>query len=266
MNIAPEVRERFLREYALIRHAEGRGSEDSDYYCALPFQDLTGRNAAMWAMRAATFRYFVKHLLAPLERPQNPGLDILDLGAGNCWLSHRLALRNHRPVAVDIFSDEQDGLRAARHYPARFPVLENDFDRLPLASGSFDVAIFNASFHYSTNYFDTLAEVRRCLRPSGLVVILDSPVYRTAEQGELMVAEKREAFVRRYGFPSDALPSREFLDLRTVRDLSAKLSVSWTIHKPWYGWKWHLRPLNSFLRSRRAPSRFWILAGRFQQR
>src|SRR5579883_917111 len=105
MTTDTSARQRFLEEYRQIRYAEGRGSDDPAYYRALPFRDLTGRNSAMWAMRAATFRYFEKRILAPLEARTHRPLDILDLGAGNCWMSYRLALRNHNPVAADIFED-----------------------------------------------------------------------------------------------------------------------------------------------------------------
>ena len=35
--------------------------------------------------------------------------------------------------------------------------------------------------------------------------------------------------------------------------------LSWEIYKPWYGWKWALRPWKARLRRQRPPSRFWIL-------
>lgn len=264
MNASAETRARFLREYAFIRQAEGRGADNSDYYRALPFADLSGRNSPMWSMRATTFRYFLKHILRHIEAQHDRPLNILDLGAGNCWLSHQLTLRGHLPVAVDIFPDEKDGLAAARHYPIPFPVFETDFDDLPFPDHQFDLAIFNASLHYSTDYLATLTEVRRCLRKSGALVILDSPVYRIPEHGSLMIAEKRAEFVKRYGFASDALPSLEFLDLPTLKSLSEKLQIHWQVFKPWYGWHWHLRPLKAWLHGCRPPSRFWIHVGRFR--
>src|SRR5260370_28458839 len=139
-------RERFLEDYGKIRTAEGRGSDDSAYYRALPFRDLTGKNSAQWAIRARSYRYFEKHLLG------DPPLDILDLGAGNCWMSYRLAQRKHRPVAADIFSDPRDGLGAAQHYPVPFPVIESDFDHLPFRAAAFHLVIYNSSIHYSTDY------------------------------------------------------------------------------------------------------------------
>ena len=94
-------------------------------------------------------------------------LRIADLGAGNCWLSYRLALRGHRPIAIDILGDPLDGLAAGRHYQDRapFPRINAEFDDLPLATGSLDAAIYNASIHYSTDYRRTLSEIRRVLRP-----------------------------------------------------------------------------------------------------
>ena len=258
------AREKFLEDYRCIRHAEGRGSEKSDYYRALPLCERSDPNSAMWAMRSKTFSYFVKNVLEPLENCGNKSLDVLDLGAGNCWLSHRLSLRGHRAVAVDIFGDDRDGLRAARHYPHAFPVIETDFDQLPLAPQSFDVAVFNASFHYSVDYFRTLSEVRRCLRTYGILVILDTPIYRLREHGARMVEEKHAAFAKRYGFRSDALPSIDFLDVPMLQTLHEILKIDWRIVKPWYGWRWHLRPLNALLRRRRPPSKFWVLVGRFQ--
>jgi SAM-dependent methyltransferase len=218
----------------------------------------------MWAMRSKTYSYFVKNVLEPAEARAGRPLDVLDLGAGNCWLSHRLSTRNHRPVAIDIFNDERDGLRAARHYPNSFPVIETDFDHLPLPPESFDLAIFNASFHYSVNYYGTLSELRRCLRPSGFFVILDTPIYRLKEHGARMVQERHATFLKRYGFPSDALPSIEFLDFSTVQKLHETLEIDWQILKPWYGWQWHFRPVNAFFRRRRPPSKFWILIGKFR--
>jgi SAM-dependent methyltransferase len=257
-------RERFLKDYATIRHAEGRGSEGPAYYRALPYRDLTGRNSEQWAIRGRTYAYFERRVLRALERTARRPLDILDLGAGNAWMSYRLALRGHRPVALDIFSDPKDGLRAARHYDRSFPCIEAEFDGLPFAAETFDLAIYNSSFHYSEDYQRTLRNVRSCLRPSGCVVIMDSPVYRRREDGARMVEERHSLFQRQYGFRSNAIASREFLDEPLLDELSSELNLKWRIWRPWYGFSWWLRPVRARLAGRRSPSRFWILLGRFQ--
>jgi len=261
--MASNARHQFLEDYRTIRCAEGRGSTDAEYYRALPYRDLSGKNSAQWTIRGKSYRYFERKILAHRERETGRALDVLDLGAGNCWMSHRLALRNHRPVALDIFTDALDGLAAARHYGRRFARVEAEFDALPFRSSSFDLAIFNASIHYSTDYRRTLNELRRCLRPAGHFVIIDSPVYRLPEHGERMCAERHNEFEKRYGFRSDALSSLEYFDEPMIAKLADELKIQWSVHRPWYGWKWWSRPWKARLLNRRPPSRFWILDGVF---
>jgi SAM-dependent methyltransferase len=262
-NEAVGSRRRFLEDYRTIRMAEGRGSSESAYYRALPYRDLSGKNSAQWAIRGKSYRFFERRLLPQMEAETGRALDVLDLGAGNCWMSYRLSLRKHKPVALDIFTDAMDGLGAARHYGRRFPLLEADFDYLPFRSSSFDLAIFNASIHYSADYRRTLGELRRCLRPGGHVLIIDSPIYQLREHGERMRAERHDEFERRYGFRSDALPSLEYFDEQTLSELAGEVKIEWNVHRPWYGWKWWWRPWKARLLGRRPPSRFWILDGVF---
>jgi SAM-dependent methyltransferase len=257
------ARHKFLEDYRTIRSAEGRGSRESSYYQALPYRDLSGTNSAQWTIRGKSYRYFERTILSEMERKANRPLDVLDLGAGNCWMSYRLALRNHRPFAVDIFTDAMDGLRAAHHYGRRFPLFEAEFDHLPFRSSSFDLAIYNASIHYSMDYARTLKELRRCLRPGGHFVIIDSPIYRRREHGERMRAERHDDFLKRYGFRSEAIPSLEYFDEPMLAELADELNIQWSVHRPWYGWKWWWRPWKARLLGRRPPSRFWILDGVF---
>ena len=111
------TRQRFLDDYIQIRHAEGRGSQDADYYLALPYRDVTGRLQDQWTIRGKSYRYLEAARAAARSRSSiGRPLRIADLGAGNCWLSYRLALRGHRPIAIDILGDPLDGLAAGRHY------------------------------------------------------------------------------------------------------------------------------------------------------
>jgi SAM-dependent methyltransferase len=259
------VRQRFLDDYVKIRHAEGRGSSDPAYYLALPYLDLTFRLQHQWSMRATSWRYLERRVLPPIERQFRRSLRIADLGAGNCWLSYRLALRGHRPMAVDILTDPLDGLAAGRHYQRQipFPRINAEFDDLPFASGSLDLAIYNAAIHYSTDYHRTLSEMRRCLAPGGYFLIVDSPVYRRREHGEKMREERHRQFQSIYGYASDSLASIEFFDEAMLAGLARALGITWRIYRPWYGWQWALRPWKARWKGARAPSRFWILRGRF---
>lgn len=257
--------ERFMEQYSLVRAKEGRGSSSSDYYLALPFQDLTGNNSWQWQIRARTFQHLEKHLLPKIERHYPNGCDVLDIGAGNCWLSYRLGLRGHRPVAVDLLDNEADGLGAGVHYLRQmkqpFPRFQAEMDCLPFGDAQFDIVIFNASFHYSVDYEVTLAEALRCLRRPGHLIIADSAFYHREESGRAMLAEKRASFKRQFGFESDSIPSREYLTPHTLKELADRFRIHWRVLRPWYGMDWALRPIKARLSGRRQPSRFYLFWG-----
>jgi ubiquinone/menaquinone biosynthesis C-methylase UbiE len=260
---------RFVEDYEFIRAREGRGSSSAEYYLALPDQDLSGQNRRQWAIRARTFHYIERRILSQVQPGRKDRLRILDLGAGNGWMSYRLARLGHSTVALDLIANEQDGLGAAQHYashlPALFPRVQAELANLPFADHQFDVAIFNASFHYSESYETTLAEAMRCTRPGGLVLIADTAWYPDEVSGERMLAERTAAFVKRFGFPSNEIPSQEYLTDQRLRCLEDRFGIRFQVHKPYYGIRWQLRPWLARLRQARTPSQFRIYAAQVPQ-
>jgi SAM-dependent methyltransferase len=255
---------RFIDEYEQVRAAEGRGSTSEDFYVALPFHDLSGRNSGQWRIRAKSFEYLVGRLLT--EHSFEKKRRILDIGAGNCWMSYRLALDGFRPYAVDLLTNDLDGLGSARHYckqlPNLFPRFRAEMSRLPFESGQFDAAVFNASFHYAESYEETLSEALRCVKKNGLVVICDTAWYPNEESGQRMLAERRESFRARYGTASNSIQSLEYLTDSRLHALERKFSIRWQTYSPWYGLRWVMRPVVANLRRRREPSQFRIYVAR----
>jgi SAM-dependent methyltransferase len=204
--------------------------------------------------------------LAPLAKLNKRALHILDLGAGNGWMSYRLALLGHHPIAVDLLTNDQDGLGAATHYSKRirplFPLVQAELDRLPFPSSIFDLVIFNASFHYSENYERTFAEALRCTRPGGSIVIADTPWYAQEESGRRMIKEKHKRFSATYGFASDSISNLEYLTPGRLYKLQKLFKLEWSCIKPFYGFGWSLRPLRAKFKGRRPPSQFRIYAAR----
>jgi SAM-dependent methyltransferase len=250
---------RFAREYTLVRRAEGWGSRDGAYYRALPYRDLTGRFAGIWRIRSRSFDTFIRRVVEPLELSST--LRVLDLGAGNGWLAHRLAQRGHRVTAIDLLDDPLDGLGAARHYDLDVAPVLAEFDRLPVAPAQADLVVFNASFHYSTDYAATLRESLRVLRPEGTLVILDSPMYFDPTSGARMVEERRARFLTRFGFASDALPSEHFLTPARLDALASQLGIDWRIHQPRLDCRSALGRALGGIRARREPARFPVIVG-----
>lgn len=259
----------FIIEYQTIRHQEGHGTGGADYFLSLPYRDLTGRNSWQWKIRGRSYG-FLEHVILPgLERIHPHGMDVLDVGAGSCWMSYRLASRGHRPVAVDLLDNASNGLMAGRYYlasrPGSFKRFLAEMDRLPFADAQFDLVAFNASFHYSEDYNVTLKEALRCLRRPGVVLIIDSPFYDHERSGRAMVEEKHAEFQKRVGFRSDSIAGREFLTSAILEDLGKNHGVVWDLYKPWYGAGWALRPMRARLLGRREPAKFYILLGAVNQ-
>jgi ubiquinone/menaquinone biosynthesis C-methylase UbiE len=254
--------QQFVTQYETVRMREGRGSSSADFYTALPFRDITGKNTWEWKIRGRTFIHASKHILPAIEAVNQQGCDVLDIGAGNCWMSYQMAKRGHRPVAVDLLDNKSDGLGAARFYCSHlrqpFLAVQAEMDYLPFSSAQFDVVFFNASFHYSVDYEQTIGEALRCLRRPGHLIILDSPFYRSELSGPKMIEEKRSAFEKRYGFRSDSVPSREYLTRPMLDHLADKFGLRWKTLKPWYGVNWALRPMKAYISGKREPSKFYL--------
>lgn len=267
--LSPESEARlagFVHDYERIRKAEGRGGESAGFYLGLPYEGGAERDPAQWRMRARSHEYVLRRLLPGAggdgERPRA----VLDLGAGNGWMSYRLALAGHRPCAVDLLVNDSDGLGAAEHYRARlpglFPRVQASFGQLPFADGQFDAAVFNASFHYSEDGEGALREALRCVKPGGLVIVGDTPWYPHERDGRKMLAERRAAFLQQHGVAGNSIAMLGFLTDAWLQEMEHALSIRWEIHRPWYGLAWALRPVVAKLRGRRRPSRFRLYVAR----
>jgi SAM-dependent methyltransferase len=254
---------RFVEEYERIRSAEGRGSESDDYYLGLPYSDASRRNSAQWAVRSRSFDFLLQRVL----KPALPGGGrILDLGAGNCWMSYRLALAGFSPCAVDLLTNDRDGLGAAEHYrnylPNFFPRFRAEFAHLPFQEEQFDAVVFNASFHYSEDLESAVREALRCCRQRGMVIVCDTPWYSSDDSGKKMVDERHNSFLREYGTASASIESQEFLTDERLNYLESRLQIRWNVSTPSFGLKWALRPVMAKLRHRREPARFRIYVAR----
>lgn len=259
---------RFAEAYAAHRAEEGRGRGGGDELRALPWL-REGPLARQWSVRARTFERFVEDVVRPMARSAGrPELHVLDAGSGNGWLCYRLAGMGHHAVALDARTDHVDGLGAAEGYrgvlQSLFTRVAGSFEAPPLRSGTFDLVVFNASLHYAVDLARTVEQAARLLAPEGAVVVLDSPFYRRAEDGEAMIAEKRAAAHERFGSRADALmslPSVEYLTAARLVEASRTTGLAWKRRRVRYPLWYELRPLGAALRRRRPPSRFDLWVG-----
>ena len=151
--------EPLVRQYRAVRAREGYLGRTAEYYRMLPCVPPDDPHAAEWRIRAESFQQLQRFVLPP---GGSAAVRVLDLGAGNGWLSHRLSSLGHHVVALDRLDDGEDGLGACRHYPTPFLRVQADFDALPFVPNQFDLVVFIGSLHYAPDVPATLA---RALQP-----------------------------------------------------------------------------------------------------
>lgn len=190
--------EPLIAQYRRVRAQDGYRERAAAYYRQLPQVSRGDPQDAVWRIRQESFRHLCRRVLTRLGRRP---LRVLDLGAGNGWLSHRLTLLGNVCVAVDWLDDPDDGLGAALYYPTTFTRVQADFDLLPMVAGQFDAVIFNASLHYSANPSATLRSASKALMNGGALVVMDSPVFAKDADGRRMLAERWQSFADRIGRP-----------------------------------------------------------------
>jgi 2-polyprenyl-3-methyl-5-hydroxy-6-metoxy-1,4-benzoquinol methylase len=107
---ATERLSKFIESYEAVRINEGRGSSDPQFYRSRPYRTgLDRRWLRHWKQRADSYEKLLRQVIEPCEAPLRH-LTVLDLGAGNGWLSNRLAERGHTVIAVDLQTNDFDGL------------------------------------------------------------------------------------------------------------------------------------------------------------
>jgi len=257
---------RFRAAYAEHRRSEGRGSGGISELSALPYlRSGLPSLVRQWEVRARSYEAFSRRIIAPAATRVAPrNLRILDLGAGNAWLCYRMSRLGHDCVALDWRSDAVDGLGAARQYSAilgrPLKCVAGSFDAIP-TTRAFDIAVFNAAIHYATALDVTIGEATRTVRSGGRIVILDSPFYQRAQDGERMMQEKKATALKEWGpNASDllALPMIEYLTPERLQAASAIHGLEWKCHAVRYPLWYRVRPMLAVIRRRRPPSRFAI--------
>ena len=250
--------EPFARQYRAVRDREGRVSASPEYYRRLPLVASDDPHAGEWRIRRESYRHLLQHVLAAGPHP----VQVLDLGAGTGWLSHRLSALGHDAVALDALDDETDGLGATRHYATEFAVVHADFDALPFAPGQFNLVVFNGSLHYATDTAATLETAYRQLAPGGVLAVMDSPMFRADRDGVAMVDDKTRHFMLECGLHQVVQQGIGYLTFAMLAAIAEKLELQ-SQFLPSHGSPgWRLRRSLARIRLRRAPAAFGLWVAR----
>jgi SAM-dependent methyltransferase len=104
-----------------------------------------------------------------LGRPDLSGLTVLDLGCSTGFISHELHRAGARVTGVDI--DEPGLARARDRFGGQIPFVCADGEALPWPDRSVDAVVFNHIYEHVVDPDAVMAEIRRVLRPDGVVYL-----------------------------------------------------------------------------------------------
>lgn len=169
----------FAAQYQALRRQEGwilpNGREDPD-----------GGMQRLWRGRLRSV-YTAAATLAR-EWPAGSRPVVADIGSGGGWAARLI------PFADVLAFDLLDvGPNAASL------TIRADMLKLPVRSGTLDAVLYAASLHYSP-VDAAVSEAARVLRPRGLMVAVDSPIYKDAE-AQARAASRTAAYYSRAGYP-----------------------------------------------------------------
>jgi ubiquinone/menaquinone biosynthesis C-methylase UbiE len=128
---------------------------------------------------------------------------VLDLGAGSCWVSDWLRRCGFATVAVDIAFDMLQ--LGSRRFGSARGLVVGDMERLPFADRSFDKACCLNAFHHIPDSARALREIRRVLKPNGVVFFSEPGVGHSSQPGSLAAS-------RNYGVLEKEVLIDQFMD------------------------------------------------------
>ena len=161
--------------YLRVREMEGRLYPD-DVVARLPQVSTNHPLADEWHARATSSSKLIHYL----TRNVHP-LNILDVGCGNGWLSHKLSLiRGARVWGVDINEHElRQAVRIFSNHHLSF--LKADIFHAPFSRYSFDSIILGNVIQYFPDLPGLLLVLKSLLSQGGEIHLLDSPFYEPNE-------------------------------------------------------------------------------------
>mmetsp|Transcript_21408 Transcript_21408/g.47455 ORF Transcript_21408/g.47455 Transcript_21408/m.47455 type:complete len:296 (+) Transcript_21408:84-971(+) len=135
----------------------------------------TGKMAMLHKVTPVRAEFFDAELVRLREQSESSSkpLRVLDAGCGGGLISNSLARRGHNITGIDIsvgaLDYARDTARAEGLENARFEM--GSLYELPYASHSFDAVVCSDVLEHITDLKSVLRELRRVLRPGGLLLV-----------------------------------------------------------------------------------------------
>jgi SAM-dependent methyltransferase len=151
----------------------GEGKSEGEWLLKLPF---AGRG--MSNIRLCTGEMF-NFAVSVMALDPAPGDLVLDLGAGSCWVSEWLNRLLVDTVSLD-YAHDMLAIGRQRLEPGA-KLTAGDFEKLPFTDSTFDGAICLSALHHVPDIPTALREIRRVLKPNGVVVFSEPGTGHSAQ-------------------------------------------------------------------------------------
>jgi 2-polyprenyl-3-methyl-5-hydroxy-6-metoxy-1,4-benzoquinol methylase len=187
--------DRFLPGFQALRDAEGKRLLDPAAYEQLPDLPASSGDPQFqleWRLRRYDWQVIDRMLHG------RSGLRILDVGAWNGWLSHRLARQGHDVTAIDYFVDEYDGLGARRFYHSTWQAIQLDLTDLEVIDEVFDVVVLNRCLQFFAEPVAYALYARHLVARQGLLLATGLSVIRDVTRKQREVQQLR-AHLQQHG-------------------------------------------------------------------
>ena len=155
---------------------------------ALPVEeayDLAAPYYDRWHWQTFWHRSEYPHVREPVERfrrSRSSGLDLLDVGCGTGWYIEELSPLLAAATGIDLSANM---LSVARHRLPNAVLLQADARSLPFPSARFDVVLCTRVLSHLSRIEPAIQEMRRLLRPGGLLVVSNVDAGHRYEQTRL---------------------------------------------------------------------------------
>ena len=211
----------------------GRARFVEDTRRTMPMDDewLLGLPESAFHVPAGKNRDFVDNLSALSEVAGfGEGSRLLDIGAGNCWASWRLAARGASVVAVDVSRVKYEGLESGAVQIAGhgqyFDRVLGEMENLPFDDESVDGCLFYATLHHSHDLRLAFAESARVLRPGGVVLAIHEGVSGMLRNNRLLgIRSVHEVDWQKYNWNEQVFPLHTYIRAAKEAGLAHKLML-----------------------------------------
>jgi 2-polyprenyl-3-methyl-5-hydroxy-6-metoxy-1,4-benzoquinol methylase len=194
----------FVETLVRFRTAENKRLTDPAIYEHLPF--ALARENIEWRARCYDLA-IIRRLIAGRARQR-----ILDVGASNGWLSHQLALLGHDVTAVELFTDEYDGLKAKKFYSTNWCAIQMDLADLAVLNERYDAVIVNHGLPFYPDPAACVDGARARVAAGGLLILIGLAFFRDPGARARVLAARQRAYRERYGADFFLRPTRGYLD------------------------------------------------------